>query len=135
MHWSVTNWDFIWVEYIEISIMEWADEYKLCCIVHCRQNVVLWDTWYMDKERNLNKGVWFCVRRNKILNLIQRIMNDLLTSFHCEYQIANWAVSHEVKKATGLASGHSFLPLGVQCLRGEESTENGEVSLNLSVII
>jgi hypothetical protein len=68
------------------------------------------------------------------VNLIERIMKDLLTSFHCEYQIANCAVCFEIKKASGLALGHSFFPLGVHCLRGEESIGN-EVSLNLSVIM
>jgi hypothetical protein len=40
-----------------------------------------------------------------------------------------------IKKGSGLALGHSFFPLGRQCLRGEDSTENCKVSLNLSVIV
>jgi hypothetical protein len=35
--------DIIWIEYIEKTIMNWSDEYKLCYIGHCRQNISLWD--------------------------------------------------------------------------------------------
>jgi hypothetical protein len=44
----VTNSYIIWIEYIEITIMDWSDEYKLCYIGHCKQNITLWDTRYID---------------------------------------------------------------------------------------
>jgi hypothetical protein len=37
--------------------MDWSGENKLCCIGHCRQNVFLWDTWYIDDKKKFNKGV------------------------------------------------------------------------------
>jgi hypothetical protein len=36
-------------------MMDWSDEYKLCCIGHWRQNIVLWDTSYIDNKKKFKQ--------------------------------------------------------------------------------
>jgi hypothetical protein len=70
------------------------------------------------------------------VNLIQRNMKDLHTSFHCEQSDSKESERSVMrsKKEVVWLWGPPF-PLDLRCFRGEESTENCEVSLNLSIII
>jgi hypothetical protein len=37
--------------------MDWSDEYKLCYTGHWRQNIMLWDAWYIDCKKKDSKDV------------------------------------------------------------------------------
>jgi hypothetical protein len=76
--------------------MDWSDEYKLCFIDHHKQSVILGGTWYVDnkKKDKMKMLILLLEKYNRVVDLIERIMRDLHTSFHRECQIAKKLSGH-----------------------------------------
>jgi hypothetical protein len=36
------------------AALDWSNEHELCFVDHYKQNVILWDPWYVDYKKKVN---------------------------------------------------------------------------------
>jgi hypothetical protein len=77
------------MEYIELILMDCSVQQKLGFSDYYTHNTILCDTWYISYKIKLKSYVFILhvEKYRNTLDLTERIMKDLHTSFHCKHQL------------------------------------------------